>query len=97
MMAQAAGKCLDAERKPHGKAMLGKIKSASFHQWMGPDQTAIIHAEILNNRDKYANAKCSVEIEGRKICTAELFFVFVSMDQLAEGYRDEVLESFLSK
>ena len=34
MMAQTAGKCLDAERRPRGKAMLAKIVSASFRQWV---------------------------------------------------------------
>ena len=38
MMAQAAGKCLDAEKKPRGKAMLARIKSASFHHWVLPNQ-----------------------------------------------------------
>ena len=97
MMAQTAGKCLDAERKPRGKAMLAKINSASFRQWMRPDQTAVIDADIKTNRDQYATANCSVEVADKKICSAELFFTFVPMDNFAAGYRDEVLESFLAK
>jgi 3-hydroxyacyl-[acyl-carrier-protein] dehydratase len=97
MMAQTAGKCLDAERRPRGKAMLVEIKKARFRDWMKPEQKANIYAEILTNRDQYATASCKIEIEGKKICSAELFFSFVPMDQFVEGYRDEVLESFLSK
>src|SRR5210317_2151390 len=95
MMAQAAGKCLDAEKKLRGKAMLVEIKKARFRDWMKPEQTAQISAEILTNRDQYATASCSIEIEGKKICSAELFFSFVPVDKFAPNYRDEVLESFL--
>ena len=97
MMAQAAGKCLDAEKRPRGKAMLVEIKKARFRDWMKPDQTANIYAEILTNRDQYATAGCSIEIDEEKICSAELFFSFLPLDQFAPNYRDKVLESFLSK
>lgn len=96
MMAQAAGKCLDAERRPRGKAMLAKINSASFRAWMKPDQVAVIDSEILNNRDKYATARCSVSVGGREISSAELFFTFIPNEDFAQDYRDEVLESFLA-
>ena len=36
MMAQTAGKCLDAEQRPRGKAMLARIMSASFRHWVKP-------------------------------------------------------------
>ncbi len=97
MMAQAAGKCLDAEKRPRGKAMLVEIKKARFRDWMRPDQTAIIFAEILTNRDQYATAACRIEIEGRRICSAELFFSFVPMNKFAPDFKDEILESYLSK
>lgn len=95
MMAQAAGKCLDAERRPRGKAMLARIRSASFRKWVEPDQQAIIHAEITSNQEQYASAKCRVEVADIRVCDAELFFSFVPVDRLAIGYRDEVLESYL--
>ena len=95
MMAQAAGKCLDAERKPRGKAMLARIVSASFREWVGPDEKAIICAEIKTNQAKYATAQCYVEVREKKVCTAELFFAFLPMDKLAKDYVDEVLEAFL--
>ena len=95
MMAQAAGKCLDAERKPRGKAMLARIKSAGFHHWALPDQELIIFAEIKNNQDSYATAECRIEVENKTVCKAELFFGFLSYDHLAPDYRDEILETFL--
>jgi 3-hydroxyacyl-[acyl-carrier-protein] dehydratase len=95
MMAQAAGKCLDAEKKARGKAMLVEIKKARFRDWMKPGQAAHISAEILTNRDQYATASCSIAIEMKKICSAELFFSFVPMDKFAPGFTDEVLESYL--
>ena len=44
MMAQTAGKCLDAERRPRGKAMLAKILSASFRQWVRPGDEVELRA-----------------------------------------------------
>jgi 3-hydroxyacyl-[acyl-carrier-protein] dehydratase len=96
MMAQTAGKCLDAERNPRGKAMLARVKSAAFRKYVGPGQEAIISAEILVNRDSFATAKCSIEVKSERISTAELFFAFLPYVKLAPDYRDEVLESFLS-
>ena len=56
MMAQTAGKCLDAERRPRGKAMLAKILSASFRQWVRPGDQLLIHADIVANEERYATA-----------------------------------------
>jgi 3-hydroxyacyl-[acyl-carrier-protein] dehydratase len=97
MMAQGAGKCLDAERRSRGKAMLVEIKKARFRDWMKPNQTANIFAEILVNRDRYATAVCRIEIENKRICSAELFFSFLGFDNFRADYRDEVLESYFSK
>lgn len=97
MMAQTAGKCLDAERRPRGKAMLAQIRKASFRRWVGPGVTAVIDADITVNRDQYATADARVEVDGARICTAELFFSFVPLSQLAEGYRDIVLEDHMAQ
>jgi 3-hydroxyacyl-[acyl-carrier-protein] dehydratase len=97
MMAQAAGKCLDAERKPRGKAMLAQITKASFRHWVGPGKEAVICAQIKANRDQYATALCRIEVKGQTICSAELLFSFVPLASFAAGYRDEVLEDYLGK
>ena len=76
MMAQAAGRCLDADGTHPGRAMLGKIKSASFREWVRPDEEIIIHAKIAQNRPTYATAECFAEVGGKTVCSAELFFVF---------------------
>ena len=96
MMAQTAGKCLDAEKKHVGKAMLAKIISANFREWVRPDQTAIINAEIKTNREKFATARCNIEVMSKQVCSAELFFTFVPFEQFAPDYVDEVLEAYLS-
>lgn len=96
MMAQTTGKCLDAERKPRGKAMLARITSASFREWVKPNQDAIIHADIKTNRTNFATSICYIEVDSIKVCSAELFFSFVPINNFAPGYYDEVLESFLS-
>lgn len=98
MMAQTAAKCLDAEGrdKGKGKAMLAQIRSASFRDWVRPDETALITAEIRTSQAQYATAACAVEVNGAKVCTADLLFSFLPMEKFASGYRDEVLESFLA-
>ena len=97
MMAQAAGKCLDAEKTERGKAMLGKIQSATFRQWVRPNETAVIHARIDSNRQEYASAKCFIEVDGVKVCSADLFFAFVPREQFAADYVDPVLESYFGQ
>lgn len=96
MMAQAAGKCLDAEKKHQGKAMLARINSANFRDWVRPGQTAIINAEIKTNREKFATATCNIEVMSKRVCSAELFFTFVPFEKFAPDYIDEVLEAYLS-
>jgi 3-hydroxyacyl-[acyl-carrier-protein] dehydratase len=97
MMAQAAGKCLEAEDHQRGRPMLAKISEASFRDWMLPGETATIHAEVKNSRQAFATVNCRIEVEERKLCSAELFFTFIPHDKFAPGYRDEVLERFLKK
>ena len=97
MMAQAAGKCLDAERLPRGKAMLAQIRSASFRDWVGPDSTIQIKANVKTNRAAFATADCEVEVNDRKVASAELFFTFVPADQFAPDYVDHVLQAFLKR
>jgi 3-hydroxyacyl-[acyl-carrier-protein] dehydratase len=94
MMAQAAGKCLDSEGTHPGRAILARISSASFRSWVKPDEEAIIHAEISQNRLAYATANCFIEVGGKRICSAELFFVFFPHEQFAPGYRDEVVDAY---
>jgi len=97
MMAQTAGKCFDAERRPRGKAMLAQIRRASFRRWVGPGATALIRAEVTADRDRYGTAAAHIEVEGNRICAADLFFTFLPLAQLAGDYRDAVLEGFLAR
>lgn len=98
MMGQTAAKCLDAEsrRTGRGKAMLAQIRSASFRDWVRPDEKAVVIAEIKSSQAEFATAACRVEIEGRRVCSAELLFSFLRLENLAPAYRDEVLESYLA-
>jgi 3-hydroxyacyl-[acyl-carrier-protein] dehydratase len=96
MMAQASGKCLDSENPDRGKAMLAKINSASFRDWVRPGQTVVIHAQVKSSRLQFATTNCYIELGQNKLCSAELFFGFMAMNQFAVGYKDEVLERFLN-
>jgi 3-hydroxyacyl-[acyl-carrier-protein] dehydratase len=98
MMGQAAAMCLNAENleKGRGRAILAQIRSASFRDWVRPDENAMIKAEIRASRDEFATAACSVEVRGHRVCSADLLFSYLPEGKLAPGYRDEVLESFLA-
>jgi 3-hydroxyacyl-[acyl-carrier-protein] dehydratase len=95
MMAQTAGKCLDAENRDRGKAMLVQIRQASFRKWVRPDQRAEIHAEVRASAPTFASALCRVVVDGGDVASAELLFSFVPHGQFASGYRDDVLERYL--
>lgn len=97
MMAQATGKCLDAERRPRGKAMLAKILSASFRHWVRPGDEVLLHAQIASNEERYATADCHAEVGGNTAAQAKLFFSFLPAATFAAGLRDEVLEAYLAE
>ncbi len=96
MMAQAAGKCLDAQNPARGKAMLIHIRSAHFRQWVGPGNHALIHASIKSNLPQCATATCHIEVDNTRIADAELLFAFVPLEKFGSGYHDAVLADFLS-
>ena len=97
MMAQAAGKCLDAADPERGKAMLVQIRKASFRKWVRPGERVDIHAEITASAQDYATGSCRVTVNGADVAQAELMFSFVKSSQLAPDYRDEVLARFLNR
>ena len=98
MMAQTAGKCLDAEsmERGRGKAMLAQIRAASFRDWVRPGVTSLVKAEIGTSQAECATASCSVEVSGIRVCSAEFLFSFLPLERFAPGFRDEVLETFLA-
>ena len=97
MMAQAGGKCLEAEDRSRGKPMLTRIVDARFREWMLPGQLAIIHGLVKRSRPNFAIVTGDVEVEARTICTAELMFSFVPHERFASDLRDEVLERFMAR
>jgi 3-hydroxyacyl-[acyl-carrier-protein] dehydratase len=98
MMGQAAAMCLNAEipEKARGRAVLAQIRSASFRDWVRPDEKISIRAEIRTSRPELATAVCSAEVRGSKVSTADLLFTFLPKERSGPNDRDEVLESFLA-
>jgi 3-hydroxyacyl-[acyl-carrier-protein] dehydratase len=97
MMAQTAGKCLDAASRDRGKAMLVQIRKASFRKWVRPDERVDIQAEITTNEPAYATALCRVEVGGAEVARADLMFSFVPHSLFDQDYRDDVLDCFLQR
>lgn len=96
MMAQAAGKCLDTEGIPRGKAMLGEIRSARFRSWMRPGETASIFVSVVKSQADYAVVSSHIKVAQRKICSAELMFAFMPHSTFAPDYADAVLAAYLA-
>ena len=96
-MGQAAAKCLDAERRPRGKAMLARILSASFRQWVRPGDELQLAATIVSNEERYATADCEAKVDGRTVAQAKLFFSFMPIATFAPAYRDAVLDAWLAE
>lgn len=94
MIAQAAGKCLDAEDSERGKPMLVRIKSASFHRWVLPDENAVIHVSVKKSQAHYATIDGHILVQDELACKAELFFGFVPYDKFAEDRSDRDLEEY---
>jgi 3-hydroxyacyl-[acyl-carrier-protein] dehydratase len=97
MMAQLAGKCLDADDRARGKAMLVQIKGASFRKWVAPGEAAEIFADVTASAPTYAAARCRVNVAGEDVASAELLFAFLPYQQLSSDFRDEVLEQYLAR
>lgn len=95
MLAQAAGKCLNAQRLPRGNAMLVEVRNAKFRAWVRPDEVIRLHARIERDSEQYAIAKCHADVHGAKVCTAELMFSFMPVDRFAPDYQDAVLADYL--
>jgi 3-hydroxyacyl-[acyl-carrier-protein] dehydratase len=94
MMAQAAGKCLDAADPARGKAMLVQVRAGAFRQWVRPDQRAEIFAEIISSTPVVGSAECRIQVNGRDVANATLTFAFLPTTTLAPDFRDEVLERY---
>jgi 3-hydroxyacyl-[acyl-carrier-protein] dehydratase len=90
MMAQAGGKCLFAEDPERGIPILGRIKEATFRDWVPPGKKLLIHAEVSKSAAMYGSVKARVVMEDKTIANADLSFTFVPASRI--GAADEVPE-----
>jgi 3-hydroxyacyl-[acyl-carrier-protein] dehydratase len=96
MMGQAIAKALDAQKLPRGKALLAKILSASFRDWVRPGDQTMLIGELVTNEARYANAECRMEVGGKSVAQCKLMFTFMPVEKFAPGFRDEQLEAWLA-
>jgi 3-hydroxyacyl-[acyl-carrier-protein] dehydratase len=96
-MGQAAAKCLDAERRPRGKAILARILSASFRHWVRPGDLLELHATIVSNEERFATAECEARVGERAVAQAKLFFSFLPAGTFPTGLEDRVLDDFMAR
>lgn len=96
-MGQAAAKCLDAQRRGRGKAILARILSASFRQWVRPGDVLELHASVVSNEERFATAECEAHVAGRPVAQAKLLFSFLPRETLAADIADPVLDEFMER
>jgi 3-hydroxyacyl-[acyl-carrier-protein] dehydratase len=97
MMAQTAGKCLDAEDVGRGKAMLIRIDRASFRRWIRPDERIDIMADIKASTRSAGSANARLSVGDQEAADATLYFSFLPPGRLAAGYVDDVLARYLHR
>lgn len=85
MMAQAAGKCLNAQRRSRGLAMLVEIRTARFRRWVRPDEKITLQATTIGDTETVARAQCSASVAGTVAASCKLVFSFKPREQ----YRQE--------
>jgi 3-hydroxyacyl-[acyl-carrier-protein] dehydratase len=96
MMAQAAGKCLDAEETDRGKAMLVQVRRATFRQWVKPGVRADIYATVTASAPTYGQAACRISVDAQDVANADLVFAYLPYSQLTAGFTDDVLQRYLA-
>jgi 3-hydroxyacyl-[acyl-carrier-protein] dehydratase len=94
MMAQTVGKCLNAENRPRGLAMLIEIRNARFRHWARPGELISLAAEIVGNSESVARASATAKVGGKVIASCELTFSFAPRESFSPEYHDRVLEDF---
>jgi 3-hydroxyacyl-[acyl-carrier-protein] dehydratase len=97
MIAQAAGKCLDAASRVRGKAMLVQIRKATFRRWVQPDERAEILVDVTSDQSAYATALGHVDVDGVEVARADLMFSFVPWSSFDPAFRDEILQRYQSR
>jgi 3-hydroxyacyl-[acyl-carrier-protein] dehydratase len=85
MMAQAAGRCLYAATPERGLPVLAQIKTASFREWVRPDEQVLLFAEIKSAQPRFATALCHAQVRDRKVASAELLFSYLPLSQIPAG------------
>lgn len=76
MMGQAGALCLETAPEAPGKAMLVKIKDATFKQWVRPQELIEIDAEVLQSNVKTASIKATARVADRTVATCKLLFTW---------------------
>lgn len=72
MIAQVGGKCI-MEAIPGFLPVLTSVKSAQFRRAIQPGDRALIHAEVTLRRS-YSIASGWIEVDGKKVASAEVMY-----------------------
>ena len=60
-----------------------------------PPELIDTHAHLDDER--FATAECTASVAGRAVAQAKLFFSFVPLESFAAGFKDQVLDDFISE
>lgn len=90
MIATTGGKCLKIHN-PHTLPMLVKVENAKFHRSVKPGDQCHIFVEITTIRETYAKASGRVEVDGVKVCEAQIMFTIQPATIGDTAWKDPVI------
>jgi len=93
MIAQMAGKCI-ALKHPNILPVLGAVKSAKYYHNINPGDQCVIKINITKISKGYATADGEIEVNGRRVSAASIFFGQVDRAQLTSNSFDAVTEEW---
>lgn len=96
MIAQMAGKCA-ALARPGVLPVLGAVKSAKFYRNVEPGDACIIHVQLEKLSATYLTASGRIEVDGRKVASAEILFGLVERSRTNSESFDAVTQDWLKR
>ena len=94
MIAQLAGKCIAMSLRDI-LPVLGSVKSSKFYHNIKPDDKCVIVVSVTKVSGAYSMAEGHIEVEGKKMSAASLFFGHIPREKLSSEDFDGVTKRWL--
>lgn len=96
MIAQTAGKCA-ALAMPGVLPVLGTVKSAKFYANVHPGDRCVIKGRVVKMSKSYVLGEGEIEVDGKRVCSAEILYGLVDRGKLASNDFDAVTAEWMQR